>query len=168
MSVVARPQATDPRVGGGWGSALTIATRCVLILIGIGVAIQTFIVVEARPQDLITGIHGMADLIWRAIPPDFSKLPAAFWPTSQTVDIALFGTLIGIIIALPLALTLDGMSGMSAYDPKRKSSTTSRHDGSAPDCKRLCWRFSHDDFGSYRAAPINLAARNQHSFCCST
>ena len=104
MSVVARPQATDPRAGGGWGSALTIAMRCVLILIGIGVAIQTFIVVEARPQDLITGIHGMADLIWRAIPPDFSKLPAAFWPTLQTVDIALFGTLVGIIIALPLAL----------------------------------------------------------------
>src|SRR6516225_1491134 len=67
---------TDPRTGRGWGSALTIATRCVLILIGVGIAIQTFIVVEARPQDLITGIHGMADLIWRAIPPDFSKLPA--------------------------------------------------------------------------------------------
>src|SRR5262249_21153868 len=104
MSLVARQQADAPRTDGGWGGAITIAIRSVLILLGIAVAIQTFIVVEARPQDLITGIHGMADLIWRRIPPDFSKLPAAFWPTLQTVDIALFGTLVGIIIALPLAL----------------------------------------------------------------
>ncbi|HEX8808556.1 MAG TPA: hypothetical protein VF760_06135, partial [Xanthobacteraceae bacterium] len=97
MSDVARPQANRPLDARGWCSGLTIAIRCVLILIGIGVAIQTFIVVEARPQDLITGIHGMADLIWRAVPPDFSKLPAAAWPTLQTVDIALFGTLVGII-----------------------------------------------------------------------
>ena len=104
MSDVARPQANRPLDARGWRSGLTIAIRCVLILIGISVAIQTFIVVEARPQDLITGIHGMADLIWRAVPPDFSKLPAAAWPTLQTVDIALFGTLVGITIALPLAL----------------------------------------------------------------
>ena len=75
-----------------------------LILVGIAIAIQTLIVVEARPQDLITGVHGMADLIRRAMPPDFSKLPAAVWPTLQTVDIALFGTFVGIIIAVPLAL----------------------------------------------------------------
>jgi phosphonate transport system permease protein len=104
MSLVARQQADASRAAGGWGGAITIAIRFVLILLGIAVAIQTFIVVEARPQDLITGIHGMADLIWRAIPPDFSKLPAALWPTLQTVDIALFGTLVGIVIALPLAL----------------------------------------------------------------
>ena len=30
------------------------------------------IVVQARPEDLITGIHGMADIIRRAMPPDFS------------------------------------------------------------------------------------------------
>jgi phosphonate transport system permease protein len=104
MSLVARQQADAPRAAEGWGGAITIAIRFVLILLGIAVAIQAFIVVEARPQDLITGIHGMADLIWRAIPPDFSKLPAALWPTLQTVDIALFGTLVGIVIALPLAL----------------------------------------------------------------
>jgi phosphonate transport system permease protein len=90
--------------GGGWGNAVTVATRCVLVVLGIGVVVQTFIVVEARPQDLITGVHGMADLIRRAMPPDFSKLPSTFWPTLQTVDIALFGTLVGIILAVPLAL----------------------------------------------------------------
>jgi phosphonate transport system permease protein len=89
---------------GAWSNALGMATRFVLILLGLAVAVQVFIVVEARPQDLITGIHGMADLIWRAIPPDFSKLPSTAWPTLQTVDIALFGTFVGIVIAVPLAL----------------------------------------------------------------
>ncbi len=104
MSLVAPDGLNSPIAGGGWGRAVTVATRCVLILVGIAVAIQTLIVVEARPQDLITGVHGMADLIWRAMPPDFSKLPSAFWPTLQTVDIALFGTMVGIVIAIPLAL----------------------------------------------------------------
>jgi phosphonate transport system permease protein len=46
----------------------------------------------------------MADLIRRAMPPDFSQLPATLWPALQTIDIALFGALVGIVIALPLAL----------------------------------------------------------------
>jgi phosphonate transport system permease protein len=87
-----------------WTGAAVTATRCVLTLLGIAIVVQTFIVVEARPSDLITGVHGMADLIRRAVPPDFSKLPSAVWPTVQTVDIALFGTMVGIVLALPLAI----------------------------------------------------------------
>jgi phosphonate transport system permease protein len=101
---LARAPPDSTNIANGWSHALMLAMRWVLILLGIGIAIQTFIVVEARPQDLITGIHGMADLVWRAMPPDFSKLPDAIWPTLQTVDIALFGTMVGIIIAVPLAL----------------------------------------------------------------
>jgi phosphonate transport system permease protein len=101
---VTQSRAGTVRAAGGWGNAFGVAIRFVLILLGIAVVVQTFIVVEARPQDLITGIHGMADLIRRAIPPDFSKLPAAAWPTLQTIDIAIFGTMVGIILAVPLAL----------------------------------------------------------------
>jgi phosphonate transport system permease protein len=105
MSIGIAPVALKSAHGpGAWSSALILAVRSVLILLGIAVVIQALVVVEARPQDLITGIHGMADLIWRAVPPDFSKLPAAVWPTLQTVDIALFGTMVGIVIAVPLAL----------------------------------------------------------------
>ena len=103
LSVAAAPH-SPARSASGWGGAVTMAVRCVLMLFGIAVVVQTFIVVEARPSDLITGVHGMADLIWRAVPPDFSKLPAAIWPTVQTIDIALFGTMVGIVLALPLAL----------------------------------------------------------------
>ena len=103
LGIADRP-ATRPFGGAAWRRALTTALHCVLALLGIAIVVQTLVVVEARPQDLITGVHGMADLIWRAVPPDFSKLPSAAWPTLQTVDIALFGTMVGVIIAVPLAL----------------------------------------------------------------
>src|ERR1700722_10907470 len=93
-----------PTPTSGWGGAAVIATRCALTLLGIAIVVQSLIVVEARPSDLITGVHGMADLIRRAVPPDFSKLPSTIWPTIQTVDIALFGTMVGVVLALPLAV----------------------------------------------------------------
>jgi phosphonate transport system permease protein len=65
---------------------------------------QATLVVEARPQDLITGAHGMADILARSWPPDFSQLPEAAWPTLETVDIALFGTVVAVFLALPLAV----------------------------------------------------------------
>jgi phosphonate transport system permease protein len=101
---IARSAVNPPLGSGGWGGALTITVRFVLALLAAAVIIQMLIVVEARPQDLITGIHGMADIIRRAMPPDFSQLPETFWPTLQTLDIALFGTMVGIILALPLSL----------------------------------------------------------------
>jgi phosphonate transport system permease protein len=105
MSVDVASRAATPLTGASaWWRALTTAFHCVLALLGIAIVVQTLIVVEARPQDLITGVHGMADLIRRAMPPDFSQLPSAAWPTLQTIDIALFGTMVGIVIALPLAL----------------------------------------------------------------
>jgi len=86
-----------------WGGALQSALRCALSLLALAVVIQALVVVEARPQDLVTGIRGMADFIRRAMPPDFSRLPSAIWPMLQTIDIALFGTLLGTILATPLA-----------------------------------------------------------------
>jgi phosphonate transport system permease protein len=80
------------------------ATRTVTILIGLMLLVQATMVVQARPQDLITGASGMADMIRRAMPPDFSKFSSEIWPTLETIDIALFGTVTGVIMALPLAV----------------------------------------------------------------
>ena len=88
----------------GWGRAAIIGTQSVVVLAGLGVLVQTLIVVQARPQDLITGVHGMADILRRAMPPDFSKFDSALWPTLETIDIAIFGTLLGILLAIPLAV----------------------------------------------------------------
>jgi len=68
------------------------------------VVAQAWIFVQARPQDLITGAHGMADILRRAWPPDFAKLPDTLRPALETVDIGVFGTVFGLVFALPLAV----------------------------------------------------------------
>jgi phosphonate transport system permease protein len=88
----------------GSATAVAVALRTVAILVALLVLVQALWVVEARPQDLVTGFHGMVDIVRRAVPPDFSKLPAALWPALETIDIALFGTLGGIVLAVPLAV----------------------------------------------------------------
>ncbi|HVY14626.1 MAG TPA: phosphonate ABC transporter, permease protein PhnE [Rhodopila sp.] len=85
-------------------TSMGIAIRSVIVVLGLAIVVQSLIVVQARPQDLITGFHGMVDMIRRATPPDFSKLPDAVWPTLETIDIAIFGTLGGIVLALPLSV----------------------------------------------------------------
>jgi len=88
----------------GWSGAVSLALRFVLVLALLAIIIQAAIVVRARPQDLITGAYGMVDIIRRAMPPDFTQLQLVWWPALETVDIAIFGTLGGVILALPLAI----------------------------------------------------------------
>jgi phosphonate transport system permease protein len=94
-----------PRLGErGWTRALGMALRLVALLALILVVVQSAFVVHARPQDLVTGAYGMADIIRRAIPPDFTEIDKVWWPTLETVDIAIFGTVGGVVMALPLAI----------------------------------------------------------------
>jgi phosphonate transport system permease protein len=88
----------------GWGGALSLTLRLVALLALVLIILQSAIVVRARPQDLITGVFGMADIIRRAIPPDFAEINKIWWPTLETVDIAIFGTVGGVLLALPLAI----------------------------------------------------------------
>ena len=86
---------------GGWPSGalpfLAVFTLLVVLL-------QSAIVVQARPQDLVTGAAGMWDILRRSMPPDFSKFGRELWPALETVDIGIFGTVIGVVLALPLAV----------------------------------------------------------------
>jgi phosphonate transport system permease protein len=88
----------------GWSGAVSLALRFVLVLALLAIIIQAAIVVRARPQDLITGAYGMADIIRRAMPPDFSKVGMVWWPALETIDLGIFGTVGGVIMALPLAV----------------------------------------------------------------
>jgi phosphonate transport system permease protein len=96
--------AAPPLIERGWGGALALALRLVLLLGLILIVVQSALVVHARPQDLVTGVYGMADIIRRAMPPDFGEFNKIWWPTLETVDIAIFGTVGGVILALPLAI----------------------------------------------------------------
>jgi phosphonate transport system permease protein len=88
----------------GWGGAPGLALRFLVLLALVAIVAQSAIVVQARPQDLVTGVFGMADIIRRATPPDFAAINLVWWPVLETVDIAIFGTLGGIVLAVPLAV----------------------------------------------------------------
>jgi phosphonate transport system permease protein len=84
-----------------------VGRRLVVVLVALiaaGVIAQAFYVVQARPEDLVTGAHGMADLLSRAMPPAWSEFGDILWPTLETIDLAIFGTLFGVLMALPLAV----------------------------------------------------------------
>lgn len=69
-----------------------------------GLFLQAALVVQARPQDLVTGAAGIADIVSRSMPPDITALPDALWPALETIDMGLFGTAVALVFALPLAL----------------------------------------------------------------
>jgi phosphonate transport system permease protein len=75
-----------------------------ILLVGIGLFGQSLWVIDARLSELVTGVHGMADILSRASPPDLTSLPEIVWPAIETLDIALFGTVCGVIMAIPFAV----------------------------------------------------------------
>ena len=75
-----------------------------ILLVGIALFGQSLWVLDARLSELVTGVHGMADIISRATPPDLTTVPDLAWPALETIDIALFGTVCGVIMAIPFAV----------------------------------------------------------------
>jgi phosphonate transport system permease protein len=82
----------------------SILSRLTATMIGAAVIGQALVVAKARPQDLLTGASGMADILQRSFPPDLNNLPRALNGVLETFDIALLGTIAGIILSLPLAV----------------------------------------------------------------
>jgi phosphonate transport system permease protein len=90
-------------VAGG-PSALRNVLTVAAALIGAALFVQAWIVVQARPQDLVTGAHGMADIISRAMPPAFDQFKPTLIPVLETIDLAIFGTVFGVLLAFPLSI----------------------------------------------------------------
>lgn len=75
-----------------------------IVLIVAALFVQAWIVVQARPQDLVTGAHGMADIISRSLPPAFDQFEPTLMPILETIDLAIFGTVVGVLLAFPLSI----------------------------------------------------------------
>ena len=84
--------------------ALRFLLDLTVTVVLIAIFTQAWIVADIRPLDLILSPHGPLDFLRRATPPNFGRFRDMMWPTLETVDIALIGTVAGIIMALPLAV----------------------------------------------------------------
>ena len=82
----------------------TVLIRLTAAMLGAAVIGQALVVAKVKPQDLVTGVGGMADILRRSFPPDLSHLPTALGAVVETVDIALLGTAVALLFSLPLAV----------------------------------------------------------------
>jgi phosphonate transport system permease protein len=78
--------------------------RLAVAMGGVALIGQATVVAKARPQDLVTGASGMADILRRSFPPDVQNLRPALGGPIETFDIALLGTIVAIVLSIPLAV----------------------------------------------------------------
>ncbi len=76
--------------------------QAVTLVVGAAVLIWTAWDTGADPARLARGIPWMLDFLRRMLPPDLSVLPAALAGALTTVEIALLGTAVAAVLALPL------------------------------------------------------------------
>ena len=76
-----------------------LLTALVFLIVG-----QATVISGANFGELVTGASGIADILVRAMPPAFGKLPDLVWPTVETIDVAIFGTVVGVILSVPVAV----------------------------------------------------------------
>jgi phosphonate transport system permease protein len=81
-----------------------VLVRLATLVAGVAALGQALVVARARPQDLVTGATGMADILRRSVPPDTQVLPRALGAALETLDIALLGTCVAVVLSLPLAV----------------------------------------------------------------
>ncbi len=76
------------------------ATWALFLALIIVCSIQT----EVTPYQLIRGLPQMGFLLGEMVPPDWSYLPKIWEPMVETIQIALVGTMLGGLLAIPFAL----------------------------------------------------------------
>jgi len=77
-----------------------LATWLLFIFVLIACSIRT----EVTPYQLVVGLPQMGSLLQEMFPPDWGYLPTIWGPMLETIQIAIMGTTIGGILAIPVAL----------------------------------------------------------------
>ena len=75
-------------------------------LMGFAVIAASVQKAKVAPQELWSGLPRLGDWLVRLWPPDFSEWPAFASATWETLAIAIIGTVIAIVLALPLAVVV--------------------------------------------------------------
>ncbi|MDR0268188.1 phosphonate ABC transporter, permease protein PhnE [Paenibacillus sp.] len=99
------PEFMPPRKykrAAGWLILLAILVAC---------SIQTGV----TPYQLIIGLPQMGSLLQEMFPPDWSYLPTIWKPMMETVQIAILGTTLGGLFAIPVALLCASNLGISRW-----------------------------------------------------
>lgn len=87
---------TTPATSRGWlGSAA-------LLILALWLLHWSAVGAQLSWGELASGLPQIGDFLGRSLPPDLSILPSLWRPALETLQIALWGTLLGIVGAVPL------------------------------------------------------------------
>lgn len=81
-----------------------LATQVILSAVAVVVLYVSAVDTNLSLGEFIRGIPAIVSYVGRMFPPDWEYAPAIVNPTIETVEIAIWGTLLGIVLALPLGL----------------------------------------------------------------
>ncbi|WP_149095218.1 phosphonate ABC transporter, permease protein PhnE [Paenibacillus terrae] len=96
-----QPQQSKPPAGPPLpGRYKRYATWMIFIVALVACSIHT----DATPYQLIVGLPEMGKLLGEMFPPDWSYLPTIWKPMLETIQIAIVGTTLGALLAIPVAL----------------------------------------------------------------
>lgn len=75
-----------------------------LVVIFIALFVQGVMATEITLERLLKGAVNLVHFIGRAFPPNFKDLDAIAWSMFETLNIAIVGVVVGIVLSLPFAL----------------------------------------------------------------
>ena len=94
FELVVRP----PQNRFGWWGLLAAAVIALVVLWWTAVGAQI------NGQNLINGVPYMADFIARMMPPNFAFIDRLWKPAIESLQVAVWGTIFGVILALPICV----------------------------------------------------------------
>lgn len=77
---------------------------CGLVVIFIALFVQGVMATEITLERLLKGAVNLVHFIGRAFPPNLKDLDAIAWSMFETLNIAIVGVVVGIVLSLPFAL----------------------------------------------------------------
>lgn len=70
----------------------------------LGLFFHGIYIAQLTPERLLSGLGRLGGFLMQAVPPDISRAQSFFWAILITFEMALVGTVIGVILSLPVAL----------------------------------------------------------------
>ncbi|MBI1396434.1 MAG: phosphonate ABC transporter, permease protein PhnE [Betaproteobacteria bacterium] len=88
-------------MGGAW-TARRVLAWCASLGIAVAVLVWSARGIGLSPIELVRGLPWVVDLVSRMLPPNWAFADRLVRPVVETVQIAIWGTLLGVLLALPL------------------------------------------------------------------
>jgi len=100
--MTSEPISIDSSVGSARSGWWRIARRILIGAAIVALYVQAWIKTEISVSSLVTGYHGMLDIIRRSVPPSTDVLGDSLRQSVVTLDTALWGATFGVFLALLL------------------------------------------------------------------